>query len=358
MTASRSRAVSRERQGALRRRRTRVTYAALAALGLAAFLLSLGWGAVGIRPEQIVGILLEKAGLATAIDHTQQQAAVLWSIRLPRVLMGVVVGAALAASGTALQVAFGNRLADPTLLGISGAATVGVVLAYVLGAVALGRWTLPLAAALAAALAVTLLVRFSRRHGRSDRLTLILSGVALQLFLAGVVTLLVSAFRRPGMPDASFLTLGGLTGVFWRDVALAAPIVAAVAALLLRLSPQLNIVLLDDDAARSLGVSVARVRLRAATLAAVATGTAVAYSGTIAFVGLLVPFLLRRVLGDDHRLLLPAALMGGAALVTAGDALARNLVSPMELPLGVLMTVVGGPLFFWLIGRGRGAGGW
>ncbi len=342
----------------MRLARTRAIYLVLALLAVAGILTSLGWGAVSIRPDQIAGILLDKAGIATGIEFSQQQSAVLWNIRLPRVLMGVAVGAALALAGAALQVSFGNQLADPTLLGISGAATLGVVIAYIVGAVALGRWVLPVAASLGAIVSVLWLIGFARRHGRSDRLTLVLSGVALQLFLAGVVTLLVSAIRRPGMPDATFLTMGGLTGVFWRDVFVAVPVVIGVTALLLRLAPELNILLLGDDAARSLGVNVGRTRLITGSLAALATGTVVAYSGSIAFVGLVVPFLLRRLLGDDHRVLLPATLLGGVSLLTFGDAAARNLISPMELPLGVLMTVLGGPLFFWLIGRGRGVGSW
>lgn len=338
--------------------RTRAIYLLLTLLAAAGVIVSLGWGAVSIRPVQIAGILLDKAGVASGIDFTQQQSVVLWNIRLPRVLMAAAVGAALALAGAALQVTFGNQLADPTLLGVSGAATLGVVMAYLLGAVGFSRWVLPLAACIAAIVSVLWLIGFARRHGRSDRLTLVLSGVALQLFLAGVVTLLVSAVRKPGMPDASFLTLGGLTGVFWHDVAVAVPVVVVVAALLLRRAPELNILLLGDDAARSLGVNVGRTRLKTGSLAAVATGTVVAYSGSIAFVGLVVPFLLRRLLGDDHRVLLPATVLGGVSLLTFGDAAARNLISPMELPLGVLMTVIGGPLFFWLIGRGRGVGSW
>lgn len=338
--------------------RRRVTGLVLSLLCVAALVVSLGWGAVSVSPAEIVGIVLERAGVATGIEFTSQQSAVLWNIRLPRALMSSLVGAALALAGVALQVAFRNQLADPTLLGVSGAATVGVVLAYAFGVVALGRWALPLAAMAGAVTSVIWLIRFAQRHGRSDRLTLILSGVALQLFLAGLATLLVNAVRRPGMPDASFLTLGGLTGIFWRDVALAAPLVLIVAALLLRQAPVMNIMLLDENTSRSLGVDVGSRRLYLGGLAAVATGTVVAYSGSVAFVGLVAPYLLRRLIGDDHRVLVPAALLGGAALVTVGDALARNLVAPMELPLGVLMTVAAGPLFFWLIGRGRGVGSW
>lgn len=338
--------------------RTRVVFAGLIVLAVAGLLVSLGWGSVSIRPDQIVGIILDRAGLDTGIEYSQQQNAVLWNIRLPRVLMGVLVGAALALAGAALQISFRNQLADPTLLGVSGAASVGVVLAYVVGAVAVGRWALPLFACVAAVLAVVWLIGFARRQGRSDRVTLILAGVALQLFLAGVATLLVNAVRRPGMPDATVLTLGGLTGIFWKDVALTAPLVLVVAALLWRAAPVLNILLLDEGTAQALGVKVGGVRMYVGVLAAVATGLVVAYSGTVAFVGLVVPFCLRLVLGDDHRTLLPAAFLGGAALITFGDAVARNLIAPMELPLGVLMTVVGGPLFFWLIGRGRAVGRW
>ena len=344
-----------ERSAVVRRR---VLFAALALLLVAGLLVSLGWGSVSIGPAQIVGIVLDRAGFSSGIEYTQQQNVVLWNIRLPRVLMGALVGAALALAGAGLQVSFRNQLADPTLLGISGAATIGVVLAHVTKAVSLGRWALPLFAVAGAVVAVVWLIRFSRRHGRSDRFTLILAGVALQLFLAGVVTLLVNAFRTPGMPDATALTLGGLTGIFWRDVALTAPLVLVVAVLLWRLAPVLNILLLDEGTSQALGVNVGGVRMYVGVFAAVATGVVVAYSGTVAFVGLVVPFVLRLLMGDDHRNLVPAAVLGGAALITFGDTAARNLIAPMELPLGVLMTVLGGPLFFWLIGRGRAVGRW
>ncbi len=330
----------------------------LAAVLVASLLLSLGWGSVSIRADQIVGILLDRAGIDTAIEFTQQQNAVLWNIRLPRVLMGVLVGAALALAGAALQVGFRNQLADPTLLGMSGAATVGVALAYIVGSVSLGRWALPLFAVIGALLSAYWLMRFSWRHGRSDRLTLVLAGVALQLFLAGVATLLVNAFRVPGMPDASVLTMGGLATTFWRDVYVAAPVVLIATAVLWRMAPVLNILLLGEGTSQALGVRVGATLVYIVALAGVLTGTVVGYSGTVAFVGLIVPYFMRLLLGDDHRTLLPAALLGGAILVTVGDALARNVIAPMEMPLGVLMTVVGGPLFFWLIGRGRSVGRW
>lgn len=330
----------------------------LGVLTLGALLTSLAWGGVSITPRQIVGIGLAELGVQIGSDHTAQQSAVLLNIRLPRALMSLVLGAALALAGSALQVAFRNQLADPTLLGLSGAATLGVVVAYAFGLVRLTRYALPVAAVLGAVVSVLWLMRFARRLGRTDRLTVILSGVALQLFLAGVVTLLVNAVRRPGMPDANALNLGGLTGVFWRDVAVAAPLILLLLFVLTSRARLLNILLLDDGTARALGVDVDRSRLFLALASAVATGTVVGYGGSVAFVGLVVPFIMRKLVGDDHRLLLPAAFLGGAALVGMGDALARNVIAPMELPVGVLMTLVGGPLFFWLISRGRSIGNW
>jgi iron complex transport system permease protein len=309
-------------------------------------------------PTQIIGILLGKAGFTTGIDFSAQQQAVLWNIRLPRVLLGLVAGTALAVSGVALQAVFRNPMADPALLGISSGATTGVVLALVTGVSALGSWTQPAAAFLGALTASLWLHHFSKRQGRTDLVTLILSGVALQILLAAVVTLLISIARKPGLRDASFWTLGSLSGTLWANVALAAPVVISATFLLWRLAPQLNLFLLGETEARHLGVDTGATRLQAIILVSLVTGTVVAFCGSIAFVGLVIPHLLRMITGPDHRLLLPASALGGAALLTFGDVFARTIISPMEMPIGVLLTVIGGPLFFYLISRSRKTGAW
>lgn len=335
-----------------------LTLGVLGALALGGLLAGIGWGAVAIDPTRILAILLDRAGIGSGVDFTSQQHAVLWSIRLPRVLLGLIAGAALALAGTALQAVFRNPLADPALLGLSGGATTGVVLALISGVTVLGTWTQPLMAAVGALLAALWLQRFSRQQGRSDTVTLILAGVALQILLGAVVTLLIAMANKPGLRDASFWTLGSLSGTRWTDVFISAPVVLIAGILLVRLAPKLNLFLLGEAEARHLGIDTGAIRLQVLGLVSLITGTVVAYAGSIAFVGLVVPHLLRSLLGPDHRLLLPASALGGATLLLLGDAVARNLISPMELPLGVLMTIIGGPLFFYLIDRSRRAGAW
>ena len=333
-------------------------WATLGALVLLATLAGIGWGAVRIDPTQILAILVDRLGLDSGIEFSSQQETVLWGIRLPRVLLGLLAGGALALAGVALQAVFRNPLADPALLGMTGSATTGVVLAIILGIVSVGRWMQPVAGAVGALLGTLWLHAYARRTSRGDTSTLILTGVALQLVLGAVVTLLIALADVPGLRGADFWVMGSLSGTRWQDVWVSAPVVIIVLILLWRLAPQLNLLLLGEEQARHLGVDTTAVGLRVILLAAILTGTVVAYCGSIAFVGLLVPHMLRMLMGPDHRLLLPASALGGATLLTLGDIIARNLASPMELPIGVLMTILGGPLFFYLLGRGRRAGGW
>lgn len=351
-------------------RRGRAAFAALGVLLGLSLVVALGWGAVAVGPGQIVAIFFAKAGIAGngtdapaafgAAFSTQQQ-AVVWNIRLPRVLLAAAAGAGLALAGAALQAVFRNQLADPSLLGISGGAATGVLVAVIAGVAAVGGGVAAglaqAAAALVAALAVSLwLERFANRHGRGDVVTLVLAGVALQMLLAAVNTALVFAARVPGLQGADYWTLGGLGGTLWLDVAIVMPVVAVAGVALLSLAPRLNLILLGDAEARHLGVNVRTTRLLALSLAAGVSGVLVSTCGTIGFVALVVPHLLRRWLGPDNRRLLPASALGGAVFVVLADAVARNLIVPMELPLSILTTVVGAPLLFYLIDRGRRAG--
>lgn len=339
-------------------RNKRITLVVLGLLLITGFMVGIGWGAVSLGPTQIIGIFMDHLGIGTTFEFTAQQNAVVWNIRLPRVLMALLIGAALAVSGLALQAAYRNPLADPVLLGISGGAVTGVVLVIIVGLSSLGTWVQPLAASLGAFLVAVGLYRFSRFQRRTDITTMILTGVAMQIFLAAVVTLMVSVANRPGLRDASFWTLGSLSGTQWKHVAVATPVILLVIILLWRLAPKLNLFLLGETEAGHLGVDTDSVRLQAITLVSLATGMAVAFCGSIAFVGLVIPHLLRMLLGPDHRLLLPASALGGAVLVAFGDIFARTVISPMELPIGVLMTIIGAPLFFYLIDRTRRTGGW
>jgi iron complex transport system permease protein len=332
---------------------------ALTALLAAAVLLSVGIGAVSIGPLQVVAILADHAGVHLGVDYGRDQDAVLWSIRLPRVLLGVLVGAGLATAGAALQGVFRNPLADPGLIGVSSGASLGAVAAIVLGLTVAGSATLPLVA-FAGGLAATFLVYLvARFDGRTEVVTLLLTGLAVNALAgAGVGGLLFVADDQQ-LRGVVFWSLGSLGGATWPLVLAALPCIALAALILPFFAPALNLMLLGEREARHLGVPVERVRMLVIALAALATGAAVAVAGIVGFVGLIVPHLMRLAAGPDHRLLLPASALLGASLLLLADLVARTVAAPAELPLGVLTSLLGGPFFLWLLRRTRREhGGW
>lgn len=347
----------------MNQRRYRAVMGLLLLLVIGAFLASVGQGAVSIAPAQVVAVFLSKAGVASNTEVSPLHENVLWSIRLPRALLGLIVGGALAVSGVVLQGVFRNPLAEPSLLGISGGAVVGAMIATVLrvqaGLSAIGQWTVPVAG-FAGALIVSLALYSSfRRAPRRDVTTFVLTGVIINVILGAIITLLPNVFRDGGLgSNTTFWTLGGLGGTMWPMVHLAAPISLGAAALLWPTAAKLNLMALGDTDAEYLGVDTHAVRLQSLVLISLVTGAAVAFAGVIAFVGLVVPHALRLVIGPDHRRLLPASALGGALMVCIADTFARTIVAPTELPVGVLTTVVGGPLFFILLRQARAQGRW
>ena len=345
--------------------RTRLALLLLVGGLLLAFLLSAGIGAVAISPIQVLSILLERAGLASLSAHEPVQETVLLSIRLPRACLGVLVGAALAVAGAALQGLFRNPLADPGLIGVSTGAALAAALVIVLGgslflglSAGLRDLLLPLAA-FAGGLATTLLVyRIASREGRTEVATMLLAGIALNAIAGAAIGLLIFVSDDRALRDLNFWLLGSLGGVTWDRLALAAPLMLAPMLALPFLARPLNGLLLGEVEALHLGFDVERIKRAVVLLAALAVGASVALTGVIGFVGLVVPHLVRLTLGPDHRLLLPAALLLGAALLLLADLLARTVVLPAELPIGILTSCVGGPFFLWLLLRRRGLGLW
>lgn len=326
----------------------------LLTLGLvASALIATGYGAVSISPRQVVGILFAHLGFDTGIAYTQQQDAVLWAIRLPRVVLGCLVGAALGVSGAALQGIFRNPLAEPALVGVAGGASVGAVASIVLGFTVLGQWSLP-AAAFGGALVSTLAVyAIARSEGRTSIETLILMGIAVNAITGAVTGYLTFQADDAELRSIVFWSLGSLGGSTWDVVRVATPFILPAALLALRWGQPLNLMVLGESEARHLGVRTERVRLTLIGLTALMTGAAVAMAGIIGFVGLVVPHLVRLLVGPDHRTLLPASALGGAMLLVLADLAARTLVVPAELPLGVVTTLIGGPFFLWLLYRSK-----
>ncbi|MGI6244549.1 MAG: FecCD family ABC transporter permease [Pseudochelatococcus sp.] len=353
-----------------RSRRAVWLMAALAMLALAASVVSLGTGAVSMPPERVLRVLwLEAAGVHDAV--TAGDRLVVIGIRLPRTLLGLMVGGALAVSGALMQGLFRNPLADPGLAGVSSGAALAAAVVIVLGqpiaaaAAALlpaglgdglalpGGGTpfalLPVAAFGGGLLVTLLLYALSTRNGQTRIATLLLAGVAIGALTGAITGFLSYISDDRQLRDLTFWSLGSLGGATWDRVATVAPAILPVFVAVPFLARGLNALALGEAEAFHLGIAVQRIKRVTLLLVSVAVGAAVAASGVIGFVGLVVPHLLRLLHGADHRTLLPASALLGGALLVGADSLARTLVAPAELPIGILTAALGAPFFLWLL---------
>lgn len=329
------------------RAKRRGVAAAMGVLLVAAAGVSLGTGAVEIAPLAVVGAIGNKLGLSLGVNPTPQAEAVLWSIRFPRIVMGMVIGALLAISGAILQGVFRNPLADPQLLGIGPGASLGAVLGSVVGA-AQGA----IAGGAAAGLLTALVVRRLGRSRAGRPVSFILTGVALSAALSAWVGFVVFGADRTKVPPLDFWLLGSLAGSSWRGVGTTAAIGGIAVMGLMTGARSLDVLSLGESGARHLGIDVDFLTTVLLMGVGVAVGAATGAVGVIGFAGLLVPHIIRRVTGPSHRPLITACSIGGAFFVIAADWGARTALSPIELPVGLLTAVVGGPFFLWMIGRG------
>ncbi len=279
-----------------------------------------------------------------------------FTIRLPRVLLAVIVGGALALSGCVMQGLFRNPLADPGLLGISSGAALAVAISIVLSLSLPGvlMLYLPLLAAFLGSLAVTLVIFLLSRQGLTGLSRLLLVGIAINALCGAAVGVLSWLSTDQQLRQLSLWGMGSLGQAQWPTVLMCASVVVPCMVLVQRLAIRLNLLQLGEEEAHYLGVDVARTQRYLLVLSAFLVASAVAVSGVIGFIGLVVPHLMRFWLGGDHRWLLPSSLMSGAILLLLADTLARTLVAPAEMPVGLLTSLIGGPWFLWLILRRRG----
>jgi iron complex transport system permease protein len=341
----------------LARWRRRTVLGLLVVVLLIAFVANLGAGAVSIPPGEVLDILLRHAGLTDGDAHRFD--AVVWQIRLPRAVLAALVGAALAVAGAGLQAVFRNPLAEPRVIGVANGAAVGAVATIVFGIEVVGIYTVPLAAFLTALVTTAVVLGVATQGNRTEVVTLLLAGIAVEVTAAAATGLLIYWADDEQVRDIVFWTLGSLAGSTWTQVAAITPPVVVAAVALCALARDMDLLALGDREAGHLGAHPHRVRVIAVVLAALATGAAVAVAGVIGFVGLIVPHIVRMTVGPEHRRLLPASALGGAALLLGADLAARTLVIPSELPLGVVTALAGGPYFLWLIRSQRTAdGGW
>lgn len=315
-------------------------------LALAA--LNLGMGAVTIAPAEVLAVLSRRIGLEIGSEPAASSAAVVWSIRLPRTLLAVIVGGGLGVVGAALQGVFRNSLADPQLLGIGPGAAIGAAIGAGAGGVA-GS----IAAGTAAGLLVALLLRRLARRAAADPARFILVGVALGAALTAWVGFFVFASDRSTVPPMEFWLLGSLSGATWRVVGTAVVLVGAAVAVLVVNGRSLDLLSLGEREARHIGIDVDLIITVVLMAVGAATGATVGAVGVVGFVGLVIPHLIRGVAGPSHRFLMVASALGGGAFVLAADLVARTVLSPVEISVGLVTALIGGPFFLFLLRRAR-----
>lgn len=328
----------------------------LIVLLLAVMLISACLGAVQIRLPELVSIIAAQLGFQTGPGFQPQQEAVLFAIRFPRVLLGVLVGAGLGISGASLQGLFRNPLADSGLIGIASGASLFAVMMIVLEATifiqlqdVLGYYALSIAAFFGACITTFVVYRISVQQGKSDITTLLLGGIAINALSGALIGLMTYMATDEQLRNITFWNLGSLGGASWKSVTTLLPFIGVPVLLLPMLGKSLNAFALGESQARHMGVNTALIKRLVIVLATMAVGASVAVSGIIGFVGLIIPHIIRMAFGSDHRLLLPASAILGAAVLTLADLVSRTIVAPAELPLGIVTALLGSPMFIYII---------
>ena len=336
--------------------RPTIIYTVLAAALFIAVSFSLGMGAMDIPVKEVMLILLKKTGLFSKQEVLPQYDAVINIVRLPRVILGILVGAGLGISGAAVQGIFRNPLAEPGLIGISaGASLIAVaIIALEIGLITglsnlMGYYLLAFGAFAGAGLAAMLVYQISRTDGRSNVATMLLAGVAINAMAGALTGLITYLANEQQLRNITFWMLGSLGGATWETVWALFPFVVIPVVALPFMGKALNAFALGESQADHLGLKINQVKRNVVILSTMAVGASVSVSGIIGFVGLLVPHTVRLVIGVDNKYVLPASALLGALILTLADMIARTVVSPVELPIGVITALLGTPLFLYIL---------
>ena len=321
------------------------------------FVVTMAIGAVDVPLHVTASIVLQQMGIPLGATASDVHWSIISHVRLPRVLTAALVGAALAVAGATMQGIFRNPLADPGIIGVSAGGALGAVIAIHFGLRALHHLATPALAFIGALGAVLLVYVLAATRGVDPLTTMILAGVAVQAFIGSIISAVLTLTANVNaMREIVFWLTGSLGARSWTHVQLILPFIVVGSLILLFFARDLNLMALGEDAARSMGVDVRRVRLIMLALAALITAVAVAVSGIIGFVGLVVPHMVRLVVGPDHRIVLPASLLTGALLLTWADFGSRLLLRPQELRVGLITAFFGAPFFLYLLYRHKRQG--
>jgi iron complex transport system permease protein len=332
---------------------------ALAVVLVIAALVAACVGAYSVPPAEVLGTLFHRLGLDIGPLPEGLGEDILWEIRFPRVVLAMLVGGSLGTAGALMQGSLSNPLAEPGVVGVSAGAATGAVAQIAFGLTFAGTWSIVVAAFLGGLVTVFVVYAASRADGRTEVVTLVLTGIAVNSLMGALIGLMMFYSDDAELRSITFWTLGSVAQATWERVGVIAVIAATGIGLASLLARQLDLLSLGERPASHLGVDVERVRIISLAVVAVLTAAAVAVAGILQFVGLVVPHLVRIVAGPGHRTLVPASALAGAIVVVVADTFARTIAEPAEVPLGVLTALVGSPFFLWQLRRARTRqGGW
>ncbi|MFJ8461385.1 FecCD family ABC transporter permease [Lysinibacillus xylanilyticus] len=313
-------------------------------------------GSVSVTPFHVWKVILSKIPIvqnSIEQDWSRSQEIIIWQIRVPRVVLAAIVGAGLAIAGAAIQALVRNSIAEPYILGISSGATVGATAVIILGAFSfLGVYALSVSAFIGSLTAMALVFFLARVGGRVSVFRLLLSGMAVSFILSAISNfILMTSEQEGGMKAVMYWMLGSLAGAKWSNLLIPTVIFIVVFALLWLHYRSLNLLLLGEEAAVTLGVNLQQFRIQLILLVSLLTGVLVAVSGSIGFVGLIIPHIVRLIVGSNHKYVIPISALFGAIFLVWADALARIIIAPEEMPIGIITAFCGGPFFIWLLRR-------
>lgn len=332
-----------------------IMMAVLIVVLIASMVIAIVVGSVGITPSLIMHVFLQKLSIATDEVPTRAEQIIIWEIRVPRAVLAATVGASLAVSGAAIQALVKNSIADPYILGVSSGASVGATAVILVGAFSfLGIYALPLSAFFGALIAVTLVFMLARVDGRTSVMRLLLAGIAVSMVFSAMTNfMLMMSKSQGGIQAVMQWMLGSLAGAKWSNSVIPFIIFSIVFSLLWLSYRQLNALLLGEETAMTMGFSIEKFRLYIIVLVSLLTGVAVSVSGSIGFVGLIIPHVVRMISGSNYKWVLPLSALFGAIFLVWADIVARLAIAPEEMPIGIITALCGGPFFIWLLRRQR-----
>lgn len=317
---------------------------------------SLFYGSVKVPIEDVIKILVNKMGNFNFPIEKKTFTSIVFYVRLPRVLVAVLVGGALGISGCTMQSLLKNPIADSGIIGISSGASLGAVITIALGLTGKYIFAMPIFSVVIALLVAGLVYSLDSFKGKADNLLLILSGIAISSFVGAISSLLLTTMAETQLKEYIFWSIGSLSGRRWEHFNFAVLPILILSFILIHYGKELNILLLGDEEAKSLGIDIKSLRKKILGIVSLITSISVCISGNIGFVGLIIPHILRKLIGSDNRKLLKSSFLGGAFFLTLCDLLSRTIFSPKELGVGIITAIVGAPYFIYLIVKIRKGG--